>query len=222
MSFIALVTHSLRLLSWSRFTYLVFAIAVCCWMAAAVPAATLDIVTIEEDWELAVQDPDPNSASPQIACILAPFGHVHGHYAVFELNHRTQPEFTSGGMQLQLWNGEALVAHGNFPNPDLLNSPTETILWTQRMHLEGGQLRMEIINGSSTSWGSFGGQGYLFHTIQTDAGNLNSYNPSIVVEKSGISYAANRVGHLVLKEIRFIARTGEVFTDSTSRVVHGD
>lgn len=218
------VAHAPKALFRSRSSYSLIAVGFCLSIAAAIPATASDIqvVTIEEDWELTILDPDPDSASPQIACVLAPLGHVDGLHAVFEINHRTQPDFTSGGMQLQLWNGESLNAYGNYPNPSLLNSPSETIRWTQRMHLEGGQLIMEITNGASTTWGSFGGQGYLRHAVPTDLSNLNSYLPSVVVAKSGISYAANRVGHLVLKEIRLVTSNGDTHIDNTARFVHGN
>ena len=219
---VRLLAHASAARSYLRFSQSALAIALCWWVAAAVPASATDVVAVEEDWELMVQDPDPNSAGPQVATVLAPLGNVDGMYAVFEMNHRTQPEFTPGGMQLQTWNGEALRSYGNFPNPSLLNQSNETVRWTQRMSLEGSQLIFEITNGISTSWDQFGGQGYLRKSIDTTAGNLNAYDPAVAVKQSGISYAANRVGRLFLKEVRLVMSDGEVLTDTTVRVVHGD
>ena len=219
---VCILAHAPTARSCLRFSHSVSAIAFCWWIASAVPALATDVIAIEEDWELTVQDPDTNSAGPQIVTVLAPLGHVDGVHAVFEINHRTQPEFTSGGMQLQTWNGEALLSYGNFPNPSLLNHSNETIRWTQRMRLEGSQLILEIANGISTSWDQFGGQGYLRKSVDTTVGNLNAYDPAVAVKQSGIGYAANRVGHLVLKEVRLVTSDGEVLTDTTVRVIHGD
>lgn len=200
----------------------ILAVAACWTVGLTAVASGQEVVSIEEDWELVVGNPDTNSAGPQVTCTFSPDGDVTGLHAVLKINHRTLPSYTPGGLQLQLWNGETPVDSNDFPDHGLLRNTSECIHWTQRMRLENGQLTFEVVNGTSTSWNQFGGQGYLKQVSETTLGNLNQYKPSVSVNNSGIGYAANRVDSLVLKELRVYLANGEVLTDSTARVVHGN
>jgi hypothetical protein len=183
-------------------------------------ASGQDIIRVEEDWELVVLNPDSSTESPQVTCILSPLGHVGGLHMAFEVNHRTQPSFSGGGTQLQVWSGGTLWNHRNGPNYGRLQHNNETVRWTQQMRLSGGSLEFEIVNGSSQSWGSFGGQGYLRATATTSLSNLNQYSPSVSTAHSGVGYASNRVDSLVLREVRRYSSAGLVEQDTTLRVVH--
>jgi hypothetical protein len=88
------------------------------------------------------------------------------------------------------------------------------------MEIAGSFLLFEITNGSSTTWGSFGGQGYLKASVPTTLANLNTYNPDVSVQNSGVSYAANRVESLTLKGVRLFLSTEEQLNDTTSRIVY--
>jgi hypothetical protein len=179
------------------------------------------IVRVEEDWELVVGAPDPDSAAPQVTCVISPLCHVGSLHAAFELNQQSLPAFDAGGLQLQVWNGEVPVSYRGFPNNSVMEQPSETVRWTQAMEVDNGTLTFEIVNGSSTTWGNFGGQGYLKVSISTTLTSLPAYRPSVSVNNSGVGYAANRVESLVLKRIRVHTSTGEVFEDTTERIVHG-
>lgn len=180
----------------------------------------LTVVAIEEDWELVVASPDANSTAPQVSCTISPLSHVGSLHAAFELNHQSQPEFTAGGLQLQLWNDEQPLGSRKFPEPAVLSADNEAVHWTQALRIEDGTLTFEITEGSSTTWGSFGGQGYLKASLTTDLENLNEYDPDVSVRNSGVAYAGNRVTKLVLKRVRATLATGEVIEDTTQRVVH--
>jgi hypothetical protein len=179
-----------------------------------------EIVTVEEDWELVLGTPEPDLAAPQLVCTMSPMGDMRGLYCTLEVNHQTVPYFTPGGLQFQVWSGESLVTERRAPTQSILSHPSEVVRWTQKMHLADGTLHLEIVDGSSTTWGSFGGQGYLKADVPTTLANLNNYNPAVSVENSGISYAANRVQSLVLKRVRVTTSQGEVLEDSTPRTVH--
>lgn len=188
--------------------------------ASAQEILALQVVRVEEDWELRVDQPDANSNGPQVSCALSPYSHLEGVHAVFELNHRNLPTFVSGGMQLQVWNYETPLASRKFPNDNMLQMADETIRWTQVMKLDGGSLVFEIINGTSTTWGNFGGQGYLRFATQTDLNHLNSYDPNVSVENSGVGFAANRVLYLAMRRVRIVLADGNVVEDETTRIVH--
>jgi hypothetical protein len=74
-----------------------------------------------------------------------------------------------------------------------------------------GQLIVQVLNGSSTSWGKFGGKAGLVVSASTSLSNLNSYDPNVTVANTGIDYGSQRVDKLVLRKIR-------VFTDNKKSV----
>jgi len=179
-----------------------------------------NVVRVEEDWELVVATPDPNSDGPQVTVAMSPIGHVRSVHAALELNHRTLPGFVPGGLQLQLWENESALDSNPFPNTAVMAHPGETVRWTQSMELVEGKLWFEITDGSSTTWGSFGGQGYLKSDVDTQLENLNGYNPAVSVNNSGIGYASNRVQSLTLKRVRITTSDGETLEDDTVRPVY--
>lgn len=179
-----------------------------------------NVVRVEEDWELVVGQPAPSRNAPQIVTMISPLGHVESFHATLQLNHHNIPTYAPGGLQFEVWEGEVALLERKFPNQSFLNTPGETIRWTQVMELNGVALKFEITNGSSTTWGSFGGQGYLRDIVVTTLHNLNAYSPEISVANSGVSFSGNRVQSLVLKRVRLFTSSGEVIEDATARVVH--
>lgn len=183
--------------------------------ATAAAADHPTISRVEEDWELVVSNPDPNSQAPQVACVIAPMSNPGAIYSLFQLNHRTLPQYQHGGLQLQLYTNDDVFSYRNFPHDGLLQTPGEVVRWTQCMYLEDGQLHFEVKAGSSTAWGPFGGQGYLKSFVNTSLTDLNAYDPTVSTSNSGITYAANRVSSLTLKSVRLF--TGEeLFEEDTS------
>ncbi len=178
------------------------------------------VVRVEEDWELVVGTPDSETDAPQVSCAISPLGNLDSWHAALELNQQSLPTFTAGGVQLQVWQGEVPLSDRRFPNAAVLAHPGETVCWTQTMQLDEGNLTFEIINGTSTTWGNFGGQGYLKASVATTLSSLGTYSPAVSVENSGVGYAANRVQSLVLKRVRYHMSTGDQIEDTTPRVVH--
>ena len=198
---------------------LLAALVLSAWTGTARAQSTPYVVRVEEDWELVVGEPDANNNAPQVSCVAAPVGNVDSAYATLSLNHQSLPEFVPGGIQLQVWNGETPLEWRKFPNASLMAQPSETVYWTQTMAVAGGQLTFEVLNGTSTTWGTFGGQGYLKASVATTLENLNAYDPEVSVKNSGVSFAANRVQSLVLRKVRLVMSNGEVLEDATSRSV---
>jgi hypothetical protein len=184
--------------------------------ASSADAQSPVITRVEQDWELVVTSPDPVNDAPQMVCVISPVGHVHSLYAAFELNQRTQPDFSPGGLQLQIWDGETMLrARSSLDN--VLSQNNETITWTQKMQLVDGQLIVEIADGSSATWGAFGGA--LRLTVNTGLSNLNGYESNVSVANSGVGYGGNRVQSLVLKRTRFITDAGQTLEDSVPKTV---
>jgi hypothetical protein len=209
---------SLSLRSWAVRGPLVLLLAAV--LGSAALADSPNVVRIEEDWELVIGTPSPNSDAPQVTSAVSPLGNVESLHATFVVNNHDVPTFTAGGLQLQVWDGKTLLVSRRFPNQAVLTTPGETIRWTQAMELKDGGLTFEIVGGTSTTWGAFGDEGTLKTSVPTNLANLNGYSPDVSVQNSGVSYAANRVPSLVLKKVRAVLSTGETVEDAQPRVVH--
>jgi hypothetical protein len=87
------------------------------------------------------------------------------------------------------------------------------------MSVDGGALSFDIVNGSSMTWGSFGG-GDLHVSLPTELANLNDYNPAVSVGNSGVGYAGNRVISLVLRAVRVYSNDGLIAEDNQPKQVY--
>jgi hypothetical protein len=186
----------------------------------ALPGMAADVIRVEEDWELAVATPDSGSDAPQVTCLISPGVDMSCTHAVFELNQRTQPSVSPGGLQLQVWRGESPLSHVETSNGAVLGQADETIRWTQRMEVAGGVLTFAVTDGHSTTWGDFGQAGELRIQRLTLRTHLNQYDPAVSAQNSAVGYAGNRVKSLALKRVRYTTATGEVWEDSTVRLVY--
>jgi hypothetical protein len=185
--------------------------------AATDPAA---IVAIEEDWEMVLGEPRPEVDAPQVTCMFSPVGDVGSWHAVFELNHRSLSEFSAGGLQFQLWNGDEAGTVRSARTGALLEREGETVRWTQKLSVADGRLVFEVINGSSSTWGNFGDPGHFRLSVPTTLTDLSGYSPAVSVANSRIGYAENRVESLILKRVRAFPAVGDPVVDNTPRVVH--
>jgi len=176
---------------------------------AATPAAAQSkIVQIEEHWELSVGEPIAQVNSPQATMVMSPYSNLDGQYFAFTINHRSVPDYEPGGLQVQLWNGDEAIDSASFiAGP--LNQANDDVHWVQRLKVEDGALLFEVVDGSSDSWGSFGGSGSLAFTSPTTLENLNGYRPAISLTESQVGYAGNRVQQLLLKKLVWVTDDGE-------------
>lgn len=206
---------------WARWPVLLALSAVVfVWPVAAQALELAPVKAVEEDWELVINEPDAENAAPQVTCLMAPVDNADGVYSLMEVNHASLPDFSAGGLQLQVWSGEdwlTLRDHADFT----LNYSGETVTWTRRMSLNAGKLNFSVINGNSDSWGTFGGTGFIKLSINSLLPELNLYNPEISKAQSGVSFGAQRVTSLKIKRVRYYGFDGSLLhTDNTERVVH--
>jgi hypothetical protein len=179
-----------------------------------------DVAKVEEDWELVLNGPSPAITAPQVTCTMTPLGHLNGVYAALEINHGTLPDFTPGGLQLQVWSGEEWLTVRDYAD-SALNVDDDTVRWTQRMSLGAGKLTFQVVNGSSTTWGAFATSGNFKLSLLSLLTNLNSYSPDLSVNNSGIGFGSQRVASLTLKRVRYYDSSGNLLSeDTTPRVVH--
>lgn len=175
----------------------------------AVPAGATDVIEIEEHWQLHVGGPDANRSAPQVSMTMSPYSHLDCEFFIVTLNHRSYPDFTAGGVQVQRWNGEKCKAAVHLSNSQSLHHDSETVNWTQKLSVADGVLTFEVIDGASQSWGSFGDNDTLKIQIESNLTRLNDYKPVTSFRESGISYAGNRVSSLILNKLRWKTDDGE-------------
>ena len=174
------------------------------------------VVHVEEDWMLVLNEPDGSVDSPQFHTIMSPFGDADSFYAQVLWNYRETPNFTSGGVQLQSYEGESLIRRRSMEYGQLSTS-AESITWTQSLTTDGVALSFDVSDGESTTWGTFGKD----MRISSDANlpDLSGYSPDVSAHESCVTYGSNRVNVLVITEVRYYGASGLLGVDNTPRVV---
>lgn len=178
------------------------------------------VIRVEEDWIIDVAVTDGNSTAPEVVTVFGPDDPNTGLHAVFELNHSTYPSFDRGGMQIQGWQGGWLLAARRHPNESELSTVVERIRFTCVTRVNDGRLTLQITNGSSATFGAFGGDRYTRVRFWTQRDNLNSYNPQHSIQHSRVTFGANRVNQYLRCELRYYTDAGEVIVDPTDVYVH--
>lgn len=189
------------------------------------PDGTIDfgeevIVRVEEDWLLDIAVTDQNSTAPEIVTTFGPHNPYTGLHAVFEMNHTTYPSFQKGGMQMQAWWGPWFIGSKRHPNSSEMLTTVERVQYTACTRVANNVVTMEIKNGDSITYGTFGGDRYLRLRLWTNVQNLNNYHPQSSIAHSRVTFGANRVNRFLRTEIRYYTADGDVITDETDTYVH--
>ncbi len=180
-----------------------------------------NVSRVEEDWVLVIGEPSVDDTSPQIMSFISPTNRIDAECAVLELNHSTQPSYLDGGIQFQRWFGDFERIWRTPHTTNRLAIPGETIQYTMRMSIESGLLKFGVRNGTSETWGTFGGTTEQWNSsVVSPYANLDAYSPAISTKYSRVGYAANRVQKFSLKEIRYYRGDELIQKDSEEKVVH--
>lgn len=172
---------------------------------------------VEEDWQVVLGTPDPTATCPQFLTIMSPTGVVTDPYLRFELNFRDQPSFQAGGLSAQFWQGTNFVSNSD-QGTATCNTANESITWTQRMSLSGGNLNFKVLSGNSTTWGQFGvNDTDLAVSNSSSLADLSGYKPDYSVSKSGVGFGPNRVTSMTLLQVRYYQGSTLLSTDTTPR-----
>ena len=191
------------------------ALALAMWPGRLESAAGVIADQVEEDWEVIVNTPDQAAVGPQLTTTMSPTGTNRIPFVAFNLNYRDNP-FQAGGLQLQVWN-PTVVLDSDSHSTAVLNTPGETITWTQRMRIEGGSLFYEVRHGHSQTWGDFGGESQLAVHITSTLTDLSAYDPDVSASNSGAGWMGNRVTSMTLKQVRYYTNGSLIQTDTHPR-----
>lgn len=180
-----------------------------------------DVSRVEEDWVLVIGEPSIDDTSPQIISFISPTQRIDAECAVLELNHSTQPDYLDGGVQFQRWFGDFERIWRTPHTSNRLAIPGETIKYTMTMRIENGLLRFGVRNGTSETWGTFGGTTEQWNSsVVSPYSNLDAYSPAISTKYSRVGYAANRVQKFSLKEVRYYRGDELLQKDTGEKIVH--
>jgi len=196
-----------------------------CWLAlifmgvgGAGGSGAPDVARVEEDWEVVLNEPEQNLNAPQFHTFMSPFDHIDSYHFQVRWNHHEAPNYDSGGVQIQAWSGEDEAGMRNY-REDELSSSAETIRWTQVLSTQNGQLRFQIDDGTSETWGSFGGSETSL-TGAVGVWSLNQYNTYVSLENSIVSFGANRIDMLRITAVRRYQADGTLISeDKNPKVV---
>jgi hypothetical protein len=187
------------------------------WGEDSPPPTTLGpVVRIEQDWELIVNEPDDDTASPQVATQMNLDASGES-FAIFAINFQQVPSFWPGGMEIQLWDGEEVIDVDAFAAYEL-SQINESIRWTQVLEIKDGKIRFYVKDGNSESFGSFGGTSFAVDR-PTNLANLDQFQVEDTLKNSGVLLGANRVNRLVLKETRFFDDQNQSKKDDVEKVL---
>ncbi len=178
-------------------------------LIATFALAQSHVVSVEEHWELQVSQPDIDRSAPQTTMVMSPTGNLDGVHFLVTLNHAAAPEYTPGGVQVQLWDGDDFVESHSAHEGTSLDHSDEVVTWVQRISLQDNHLSFQIVDGSSDSWGTFGGDA-LSLDVTTSLTSLNNYLPGVSLTESQVGYAENRVTSLTLTKLVWVTDDGVV------------
>lgn len=186
------------------------------------PLSGVDIIKIEQDWMLDIADPDPIADCPQIVTVFGAADPRYYTHAVFELNHGTQPYYSEGGMQLQVWRGDVLRGYKWQHAPAELNAAIERLTYTTVMELADGKQMLYVKDGHSITWGDFGDSETSSLRIELSSyrNNYNDWDRWSSIRHSRVTYGTNRVNKYVRTAIRYYTEDGLHHTDTSDDYVH--
>lgn len=186
-------------------------------VSAQSPGATL--VRVEEDWVALIAEPDAATSSPQIMNFISPIQSTSGVFGLVQVNHRGDPEFKGGGLQVQGWVGSWLSGTAEATKYAILYRSSDNVRYTVAMEKVGSSIRFELLNGRSRTWGRFA-QTPVSVTVAVDNPTLEYYSPEFSVANTNVNLGAHRVDILYLTATRFKYSDGTTVTDDTDRVIH--
>jgi hypothetical protein len=186
-------------------------------LAVGATAQEKKVIRVEENWTLQMGEPDIRTSSPQIGTQMVPNAADPETYAIFCINYQEIPDYSEGGLEIQLWEGDwntDVTASENVK----LSCPGETISWTQVMRVYDGTLIFSVRNGVSSTFGTFGGYGFRVIS-QSSFTDLNGYSVDSSVDNSGITLGSNRVESMTITSVRKVYSDGSEEIDTTPKVV---
>lgn len=176
-------------------------------------AESPQLYKVEEDWELVVNEPDPDTNSPQITFFTCPDATDPDCYFQLQMNYAADEWFSSGGFHVAAVRNEQLLDEARSETQRVISVNNDHIRWTSVMASISGELLFAVKDGHGDDWGSFGGPDYLVRMPDGGVSSLEEYTPASSLELVDIGFGGNRVASITLRSVRFY------YTDGSSSSV---
>ncbi len=160
------------------------------------------LTRIEEDWVVAIVEPDSEITAPQFTSVMTPDHNDPATYFTVEFNHSTSPEFTPGGIQLQTWTNDAQDDASPRLTNRSLDERDERIRWTQYLEIKNDNLEFGLSGFRSRTWNGLALDEAKLTVFASALQNLNNYRIVDSAASSGVGYSANRVESMILVRVR--------------------
>ncbi len=184
---------------------------------AALSAGTADAgqyIYVEEDWELILNTPDANTASPQLVVQMRPDPNST-EVGLFLVNHRDLPSFAAGGVQLQLWSGSVLLDQAAYTGAPLA-AAGEKVTWTQYLARVNGRLHFGVLRLDGATWGTLSAAQFGQPVSCSDAnGVFPNYSSADSAANATIVFGSERIGSLKLVQVRKYRADGSFDVESS-------
>ena len=177
------------------------------------------LVRVEEDWVALIAEPDSATSSPQILNVISPTQSTSGVFGMVQVNHRGDPEFQGGGLQVQGWVGSSLSSSVQAGKTAILSRQADNLRYTVTMEQAANGIKFGLCNGLSRTWGHFADTAITV-TVPAGSVNLDGYTPEFSTANSNVNLGKHRVDALYITAIRLVYSDGQTVTDNTDRVVH--
>ncbi len=164
--------------------------------AAQTPAVQM----IEEDWEMVINEPDPNSHSPQVTFFTSPCADCDDSYFQLQMNYAADEGFSGGGFHVAAVNKSEIVDEERSQTKVALTTAHDHVRWTNVMALIDGTLYFAVKSGHCNDWGPFGGPEYLVE-MPTQSKDLSDYRSQQSLETVDIGFGGNRVNSVTLRSV---------------------
>lgn len=177
------------------------------------------LVHVEEDWVALIAEPDPSTSSPQILNVISPSQSTSDVFGLIQVNHRDQPTFNEGGLQVQVRRGANLLGTAQSNRTATLSRSSDSLKYTVAMELTENGICFELLNETSRTWGRFA-QTPVRVAVTDDTRTFEDYSPEFSIENTCVNLGAHRVELLYLNTTRYTFDNDDVVTDTTDRVLH--
>lgn len=188
---------------------IVFGALIC--TPAPCQAEQSEIWKIEEDWELVVNDPDPNTYCPQVTFFASPTTSDDTYFQL-QMNYYADDAFSGGGFHVAAVRDGNIVDEARSVTRLALQTDGDRIRWTSVMAAFDNAFFYAVKDGHSDDWGHFGGPNYLVEMSSHGIHDLAAYTPYESLSTVDIGFGANRVSSVKLVEVRVYYENGNSVT----------
>ncbi|MFG0331885.1 MAG: hypothetical protein ACF8TS_00860 [Maioricimonas sp. JB049] len=174
--------------------------------------SSVQIVRIEEDWELLVTGNEPCGEPPRILTVFGPADPTWGAHAQFELRPGITPGVVDDSTERQCWWYD-LPGRG-------APAGEERISFTTLMSVQGSDLEMAVIREEASGGRLVVDSSRLSIAVNTSRTSLNSHHPDDSLVHTRVAAGKQCVRHFARTSFRRYSAEGLVSVDHQWRVIH--